>query len=163
MLLGILARNLFVLSVPKDAQENSISFKEVLAIVEDPSSDEIIIDVRTREELFQNGKIPGSFNVPIGEIKDAFSKLTADAFKDSYGFAKPSLSHPMVVYCGSGRRARKAFKILVEMGYSNIRVYDGSWLDWIANGGPIEPIPEPNPSLPGTNLDMEFMMSPHSK
>merc|ERR1719370_2826609 len=86
-------------TVPKDAQENSISFKDVLAIVEDPSSDETIIDVRTREELVQNGKIPGSFNVPLGEpnantakiAKDAFSKLSADAFKDKYGFAKPSL------------------------------------------------------------------------
>jgi len=146
MLLGILARNSFALSVPKDAKENSISFKDVLAIVEDPSSDEIIIDVRTREELVQNGKIPVSFNVPLAEIKDAFSHLTADAFKDSYGFDKPSLNHPIVVHCKGGTRARKAYKILVEMGYTNMRVYDGSWLDWIANGGPIERVPQPSTS-----------------
>jgi len=138
LLLGILVRELVALPLPSDSKGDSISFEEVKAISENESSDVIIIDVRTQGELAETGKIPGSFNVPVQKIKDAFSMETSEDFQEDYGFVKPGLDQPFVLTCRSGRRARRAYKILVQMGYSKIRVYDGSWLDWTAKDGPIE-------------------------
>merc|ERR1712242_240967 len=115
----------------------SINFEEVLAISEDGS--EPIIDVRSRKELKETGKIPNSHNVPLAEIREmAFKGLSAEEFKIKYGFERPQRDEPFVLTCRSGRRARVASKILRDLGYSAIKVYDGSWNDWVAEKGPVE-------------------------
>lgn len=48
-------------------------------------------------------------------------------------FAKAGIdgSKPIVVYCNTGTMATFYFYILHEMcGFGNVRVYDGSWLEW---------------------------------
>jgi len=42
-------------------------------------------------------------------------------------------------YCGTGWRASEAFFYAYVMGWSNICVYDGGWLEWSMDpGNPIE-------------------------
>merc|ERR550517_669512 len=96
------------------------------------------IDVRTPAELDQTGKIPSSYNIPVQEIKNVFENMPGDAFLETYGFDKPELDEPFILTCRSGRRARRAEQILVNLGFTKIRVYDGSWNDWTAKNGPIE-------------------------
>ena len=110
----------------------------MLAISE--SGSEPIIDVRTPGELATTGKIPNSYNIPVGEIKRVFAHMTEEDFLQTYGFDKPGLDQPFVLTCRSGRRARTAEQALTELGYTNIRVYDGSWIDWTAKIGPIEKV-----------------------
>jgi len=119
------------------APSPTISFEEVLAISKDGS--EPIIDVRSRKELEETGKIPNSHNVPLAEIREmAFEGLSEEEFKIKFGFERPQKEEPFVLTCRSGRRARVASKILRDLGYSAIKVYDGSWNDWVAKKGPIE-------------------------
>ena len=48
----------------------------------------ILIDVRTKTELLEDGKIPGSFNVPLSEIEKAF-KMNPEDFIKKYKFELP--------------------------------------------------------------------------
>ncbi len=41
---------------------------------------------------------------------------------------------PAVFYCGTGWRASLAFFYAWVMGWANISVYDGGWLEWSADG-----------------------------
>ena len=116
----------------------SINIQEVLVISK--SGSEPIIDVRTPAELDQTGKIPGSYNIPVQDIKNVFENMPGDAFLEVYGFDKPELDEPFILTCRSGRRARRAEQILVNLGFTKIRVYDGSWNDWTAKNGPIEKV-----------------------
>ncbi|MGG0642787.1 sulfurtransferase [Sporosarcina gallistercoris] len=46
---------------------------------------------------------------------------------------------PITVYCGSGVTAAPLFAMLTEKGYSNVKLYAGSYSDWISGGElPIE-------------------------
>jgi thiosulfate/3-mercaptopyruvate sulfurtransferase len=40
-------------------------------------------------------------------------------------------------YCGTGWRASEAFFIARLMGWENVGVYDGGWLEWTAMGGAV--------------------------
>ena len=48
----------------------------------------ILIDVRNPSELSDDGKIPGSFNIPLRDIEEAF-KLTPENFFEKYEFELP--------------------------------------------------------------------------
>lgn len=53
------------------------------------------------------------------ELRDVFAKAGIDGSK------------PVVVYCNTGTMASFYFYILHEVaGFENVRVYDGSWLEW---------------------------------
>lgn len=96
-----------------------------------------LIDVREPNELKDDGKIPYSVNIPLGQIAEAF-QLSKLEFHSKYGIEKPSESEGFVISCKSGRRATNAFNKLFPLGYTNIVVYSGSYQDWLKNGGPIE-------------------------
>lgn len=95
-----------------------------------------LIDVREPKELKEDGKIPHSVNIPLGQIAEAF-QLPNSEFQKRYGIEKPSESDDFVISCRSGRRAANAFNKLVPLGYKNIQVYSGSFEDWKSKGGPI--------------------------
>ena len=76
----------------------TILFQEVLAISQDGS--EPIIDVRSRKELEETGKIPNSHIVPLAEIREmAFEGLSAEEFKIKFGFERPQKEEPFVLTC----------------------------------------------------------------
>lgn len=79
-----------------------------------------IVDVRTAAE-HQMARIPGSENVPLGDLADASSGWDP--------------AEPIVLYCATGNRSAEAAKVLEAAGFE--RVYDlaGGIAAWT---GPIE-------------------------
>lgn len=77
------------------------------------------------------GHIPGAIN---RFWKDALNEQggwrdeTAQAARFE-GLAKDA---PLIVYCGSGVTATPNVLALQEAGYTNVRLYAGSWSDWIS-------------------------------
>eukprot|EP00842_Homolaphlyctis_polyrhiza_P000905 jgi/Hompol1/1815/HPOL_005731-RA len=90
----------------------------------------VVIDVREPNET-SSGIIPGAQKIPVNSLDGAF-KMTPEAFKAEYGFAKPTIDQTIVVYCRSGRRSLMASNMLRDNGFTNIRDYSGGWLDWSA-------------------------------
>lgn len=75
-----------------------------------------LIDVREPAE-YQQGHIPDARLIPLGTIDDTVTAKLPDKKK------------PLIVYCRSGVRSKKAAMKLVELGYTDVRDMGGI-LDW---------------------------------
>ena len=92
-----------------------ISSEEAKNII-DTSNDEIIIDVRGKDE-YEKGHIKDSILIPLDTLENTIEDIVKN--KDSQ----------ILVYCRSGRRSAEASKIIKSLGYNNI--YDfGGIIDW---------------------------------
>jgi len=96
-------------------------------------SETFLLDVREKAELITDGRIQGSQNIPLGEIPEAM-QMDDKPFKQRHGFDKPDADKVIVIHCKAGVRAMKAAVVASQLGYSNVKVYDGI-LDWVENGG----------------------------
>eukprot|EP00090_Calanus_glacialis_P039333 TRINITY_DN68483_c0_g1_i1.p1 TRINITY_DN68483_c0_g1~~TRINITY_DN68483_c0_g1_i1.p1 ORF type:complete len:130 (-),score=43.37 TRINITY_DN68483_c0_g1_i1:128-478(-) len=95
----------------------------------------VLIDVRNPKEVSEEGKIPGSHNVPVAEVEEAF-KLPADQFEKKYGFPLPDKEEKNIVtHCMKGGRALRAKEALKSLGYVFASDYPGSFTDWKQKGG----------------------------
>lgn len=106
-----------------------------------------LFDVRLPKERVE-GMIPRSQNFKLQSIGPNIL-LTEEEFAEKCGFSKPPLNEPMVLSCNSGVRARTAQLAMLAVGYKNVRVYVGSYEEWVEKGAPIdyaEPEPEPEPT-----------------
>jgi len=89
-----------------------------------------LLDVRSVEEVQENGHIEGATNIPLNELAQHLDLL-------------PSFDTPIVAYCGSGWRATIAMTALYGMGWTNVRALKTPFTDVVAAGFPIVPgLPE---------------------
>lgn len=90
---------------------NSADIKEITSdslrklIKENPNIQ--IVDIRSPQE-YQENRIRGAINIPLYDLKQNASKLLQDKNKI------------IILYCQYGERSKKAYKVLEEMGYTNI-------------------------------------------
>ena len=68
----------------------------------------LIIDVRTPEE-FLTGAYPDAINIPLDELLDRYKELGTNAERE------------IIVYCASGARSAYAQKLLLPIGYVNVK------------------------------------------
>lgn len=117
-----------------------VTIKEMQQLVNNPSADTVILDVRTEAEYLEGGKIPGAV------LMDYAENFYGDgSFKDTMTTQIDYLENGMdpekqiVIYCRTSVRAAPVFVRLYDAGYRNIRIFDGAWLEWTANSSnPIE-------------------------
>lgn len=120
------------------------------------SQDKILVDVRTNDEY--NGKtlapteysteygqmgghIPGAVNVPWNKMVSEDGTLkSAVELKKLYESLNVTPDKEVITYCGIGERAAYTWFVLKYLlGYTNVKSYDGSWLEWSNTiGNPIE-------------------------
>lgn len=102
--------------------------------------DEVLLDVRSQEEFIGNPRFPRSGHIPGAkwwewsnsvDFNNAFrrqpvaelrARLAALGLKDA--------STPVTLYCRSGHRAAQSYLVLRSLGFQNLRVYDGSMLEY---------------------------------
>jgi thiosulfate/3-mercaptopyruvate sulfurtransferase len=61
-----------------------------------------------------------------------------DAFAQKERFAELASADEIIVYCGSGVTACPNVLALKEAGFRNVKLYSGSWSDWVSyEGNPI--------------------------
>ena len=90
-----------------------------------------LLDVRSVEEVQENGHIEGATNIPLNELAQHLDLL-------------PGFDTPIVTYCGSGWRATIAMTALHGMGWTNVRALKTTFADWVAAGNPVVAgLPEP--------------------
>jgi rhodanese-related sulfurtransferase len=78
-----------------------------------------LLDVRTPEEVADNGYIEDSLNVTITELFNNLDTLPADK------------AAPMVILCKSGHRGALALMALRMMGYTDVRNLNGGINAWV--------------------------------
>lgn len=85
-----------------------------------------VLDVRTKEE-WDAGHLAGAKRVDFTEEKFLEKSLTA-----------LDLKKPVLVYCRSGNRSKKAAEILRKAGFPAVYEMEGGIVAWEAAGKPIE-------------------------
>ncbi|SGY62192.1 BQ5605_C007g04662 [Microbotryum silenes-dioicae] len=141
--------------------EEEITYEQVKRWSEDTESGVILIDVREAPD-FESGHILNSKNLPLSIFEQALSKdqgpfegallvhdrcamrptspnlgcvILAVDFMRTYGFPKPGIEEKIVLYCRSGRRSTIAADLASGAGFSRVRNYKGSWLEYEAKSG----------------------------
>ncbi|MCM3766628.1 sulfurtransferase [Neobacillus niacini] len=76
------------------------------------------------------GHIPGAVNKPwmLGLSAGEYRSVSEQKER----FSDISLKQEIIVYCGSGVTATPNFLTLKEAGYKNVKLYPGSFSDWIS-------------------------------
>ena len=76
----------------------------------------------------QSGHIPNSINIDWNQnIKDDGTFKSDEELSKMYDFPKDT---EIVTYCQGAYRAANSFLVLKKLGFTNIRVYLGSWGEW---------------------------------
>jgi rhodanese-related sulfurtransferase len=75
---------------------------------------QVILDVRNPEE-YQAGNIPGSLNIPLGQLRKRLGELPKD--------------REIIVHCQTGQRSYFAARILAQHGFI-VRNLTGSYRTW---------------------------------
>ena len=103
---------------------------EAASLVE--TSDALIVDIRDGTEVAASGKVKGSLAISRGLLE-----FRADPESSSHhpAFRK---DRPIILYCASGGRAALAGKMLLDLGFKDVRNL-GGLKDWVAAGGATEP------------------------
>jgi phage shock protein E len=94
-------------------------------VIEEQSSDVVILDVRTPEE-YAAGHVADSVNIDFyaADFAQQLDLLPKDV--------------PYVVYCRSGNRSGSTMPIMEELGFTELWDVDGGILAWNAAGLPID-------------------------
>jgi thiosulfate/3-mercaptopyruvate sulfurtransferase len=113
------------------------------------SQAELVIDARAAPRFhaqvpeprpgMRSGHIPGSVNVPYGDMLTPDRTLRApEALRARYAEAGVDGTRPIVTSCGSGVSAALLTLALAVAGLPMGALYDGSWSEW--GGRPDTPI-----------------------
>jgi thiosulfate/3-mercaptopyruvate sulfurtransferase len=110
---------------------------------------EQVVDARARERFEgkvtepwpgrRSGRIPGSQNVPFGDLIDPASGAMkpVDELRRSFAGAGVDVKRPIVTMCGSGVSAAVLTIALYRLGVRGSALYDGSWAEWGLPDGPV--------------------------
>ncbi|MDE1866334.1 MAG: sulfurtransferase [Thaumarchaeota archaeon] len=97
-----------------------------------------IIDARSPQE-YMNGRIPNAVLLPftdgVGEKGSLFKEK--DELVQIFEEQKIPKDKELVCYCALGHRAANVFVQLTIAGYENVKLYDGSFADWMGRRLPL--------------------------
>ncbi len=89
------------------------------------------------------GRIKGAVNLPVGQLftPEGLYKAKADLAALAEKAAGKDLNKEIIVYCDTGKTCTGwAFVMTKMLGYKDVKVYDGSFMEWAADASaPIEP------------------------
>ena len=141
---GLAVSKVFPVSPPQTSKsfssqlDNSIR-ADAYMIKNKMSEDQcIVVDARTPQEHFQ-ARIPGSILHNWEEGIGHDGKMMKERDELILDFEKKGISKDkeIICYCHSGTRASHTFLQLKEAGYNNVRLYDGSIIDWAQRRNPL--------------------------
>ncbi len=132
-----------------DTMDSSLiaTLEEVQGVTEGIVSAKLL-DVRSRAE-FDEGAIPGAILYPHTRnlYSDGSFKSGRDTWLDynDLGFKR---DEPIILYCKTSFRATQTMMVMMEAGFTNLRIYDGAWEEWSIKDMPQEaPAEDTTPSV----------------
>jgi len=99
--------NLLPVELKSLEEETEKTEEKTVAKAKDENS-LLVVDVRTPEE-FEDGAYPDAINIPLDELMERLSEFGENA------------SREIVVYCASGARSAYAQRMLMQVGYTNVK------------------------------------------
>ena len=98
----------------------------------------VIVDARTPQEHFQ-ARIPGSILHNWEEGLGDYGQMIKDkeALRKDFEEKGITADKEVICYCHAGMRASHKYLQLKQAGFDNVRVYDGSIIDWAQRRNPL--------------------------
>lgn len=110
----MLLAGMFVIAGCGSAQEKvEVLTPQQAKAIMDSGDKFVLLDVRTEEEYKENGHINGAILIPDYDLKENVEKVI------------PNKNEIILVYCRSGRRSNASAKVLLSMGYINVKDIGG--------------------------------------
>lgn len=133
--------------VAGDKEKKLIVSLDYLKVVMDEENT-IIIDARNSSE-FAQGKIPGAINIFFTSnnyVNGEFQSIR----NIQLTYLKKGVSEDakIIIYCHSGMRSASTYVALKNAGFKDVRIYDGSWLEYYDIEAPAAPGGDTEPSTP---------------
>ena len=97
----------------------------------------IIVDARTPQEHFQ-ARIPGSVLDNWEDGLGDWGKMFKDNLQNHFARKGITVDKEVICYCHSGMRASHKYLQFKQAGYENVRLYDGSIIDWAQRRNPLK-------------------------
>lgn len=132
-------------TVKEAAFSPKVNNSVIATIAEVKSGKYEILDVRAKDEFDgsadnSDGHLPNAINL---DYKDLLTDT--EAFKSKEEMAKVLSKHgitestPIAAYCRTSVRATVTYAALLNvMGWNNVKVYDGAYLEWVKQGNNLE-------------------------
>ncbi|WP_423798905.1 sulfurtransferase [Neobacillus sp. SAB-20_R2A] len=114
------------------------SVDEVKEVIAGKKENVVLIDSREEKRYLgivepidkKAGHIPGAINKPYTEGLAGGEYKSAEEQKQRFSDVNPE--QEIIVYCGSGITATPNFLALKEAGFQKVKLYAGSFSDWIS-------------------------------
>ncbi len=121
---------------------------EVRASVDDAANPGAakLLDTRSAEEYRgeveidqRPGHIPGSIHLAWSELAGADGRLLIEPERLEQALSSVGVGRDdsVIAYCRSGLRASLPYLAMKQAGY-DVRLYDGSYVEWMMSGNPVE-------------------------
>ncbi|XP_008430112.1 thiosulfate sulfurtransferase/rhodanese-like domain-containing protein 3 [Poecilia reticulata] len=110
-----------------EGRNTDVSYAQLKQLLADGKT--VVVDVREPWELREYGFIPGSVNVPLGQVNTAL-QLAPEEFKENYDGEMPRQTDNIVFMCLAGVRSKTALNTAVSLGFTDVQHYPGGWQDW---------------------------------
>ena len=128
----------YVSSSDRKRRDNEIAIDEVRASASEKNA--VLLDVRSLEEYAGNLRDPRSGHIPGGiwwpweqavRFDDGFSLQSPETLGESLAAAGiTKRTEPVILYCRTGHRASQTYWALRNLGFENVRLYDGSMAEY---------------------------------
>ena len=122
----------------KQHQKATATLKDVAPASRDSKT--VLIDVRTDEEYIGNPKDPRGGHIPGAKwwqwdqaisVDKGFSlRSDEELITELKALGLKNKDQPIIVYCRSGHRAAHSYFTLQQLGFKNVRLYDGSMKEY---------------------------------
>ncbi|MCA4823186.1 MAG: 3-mercaptopyruvate sulfurtransferase [Serratia rubidaea] len=123
-----------------NASFNPAAVVDMAQVEQALGSDIQILDARAAARFYgdapeprpglHRGHIPGSINIPYGELLENGRVKSLEALRQTFSAKGVDINGPIVVSCGSGVTAAVLAFGLQSLGAPQVRLYDGSWSEW---------------------------------
>jgi thiosulfate/3-mercaptopyruvate sulfurtransferase len=127
---------------PRVRPELRASREDVVAVAEGRSQAQFLETQRDGTYAQRDRDIPNNIRLSASDLlEDARGGRIAERAKLETLIADAGLDKTKrtIVSCGSGVGASGAYVALLEAGFTNVAVYDGSWMEWSHDGLPTVP------------------------
>lgn len=124
--------------ISKTARPYLATLKEVAAVSR--NKDVVLLDVRSEDEYRGDPRIPRSGHIPGAkwwewdmavDFDHGFVQRDAAILRESLSqLGLSDIKQPIITYCHSSHRASQAYYTLKRLGYTNVKIYGGSILEY---------------------------------
>ena len=108
------------------------------------AADALLVDLRSHDERYRNGVIPGSIHVPRSVLEWRCDPTS--------GVANPVVAEserPLILVCAEGYSSSLAAAALLDLGVRGVGDLEGGYDGWAAAGLPTIEAPPAETGLPG--------------